>query len=172
MDLVGRDTFAKKIVAAALLRDEQQIGDRIGDDAVDLLWHRAIETSKTGLDVSHTDPELDRRECGRHGGVHVADHEDEVRARRDEDRLQPPHHLCRLHRVRGRADFEIEIGRRYLEVSKELPRQALVVMLPGMDQQWFEACHLPHLSDQRGDLHEVRAGAGHTDDTHAPTLSR
>src|SRR2546425_8475579 len=60
VDLVSGDPFTEKIFPTALLRDEEPVGDRIRQQAVDLLRHGAVEASKSGLHVRHRNPELDR----------------------------------------------------------------------------------------------------------------
>ena len=117
-------------------------------------------------------PELDRGEGGREGGVHIAYHEHQIRKRREEDRLEPSHDLCRLDRVRRRTDSEVEVGGRNLQVAEQLARHRLVIVLARVDEERDDRRVAAHLPDQRGDLHEVRTGAGNGDDAHeAQTLT-
>src|ERR1019366_2615415 len=48
MDPVRRNSLGQEVAAAAFLGDEQEIGNGIGHDAVDLLRHGAIETAESG----------------------------------------------------------------------------------------------------------------------------
>ena len=41
---------------AGFLRDEQEVGDRVAEDAVDLLGHRPVEAAQAGFDVGHLRP--------------------------------------------------------------------------------------------------------------------
>ena len=57
---------------------QQEIGEAIGDDAVDLLGHRHVEGPQPRLDVSDRHAELARRDRGSQCGVHVAVHDDHL----------------------------------------------------------------------------------------------
>ena len=65
--------FAAQVRKAARLGDQQQVRHGVGEQAVDLLRHRAVEAPQAGLHVDHLDPELHRGEGAGHGAVHVAE---------------------------------------------------------------------------------------------------
>jgi hypothetical protein len=67
--------------------EEQDLGELVGDDSVDLLGHRPVEAPETGLDVRERDPELRRSERSGQGRVDVARYEHEVGCLRDEHGL-------------------------------------------------------------------------------------
>ncbi len=53
MHPVGRDALACEVVVGAALGRVEQVGDLVGQDAVDLLRHAAVEAAQPGLDVHH-----------------------------------------------------------------------------------------------------------------------
>ena len=75
---------------------EEQIGELVGDDAVDLLGHRAVEAAQPRLEVGDRDPELGGDERRGERRVHVAGNDHEVRALASRHGLEPLHHARRL----------------------------------------------------------------------------
>ena len=78
---------------------EEQLGEVVGDDPVDLLGHRPVEAAQAGLDVGDRDPELRRAERRSQGRVDVAGNEDQVGALGAQDRLEPLEHPARSARA-------------------------------------------------------------------------
>ena len=68
----------RRLAIAARLGHEQQVGDRVGHEPVDLLRHRPVEAAEAGLDVRHRDPQLHRRQRAGDGRVDVAEHDRRV----------------------------------------------------------------------------------------------
>ena len=66
-NFLGRDAFVFQIVDAALLGDEKQAGNRIGQLAIDFLWHSHVEAAQSGLDVRHFNAQLHRFDPGYEG---------------------------------------------------------------------------------------------------------
>ena len=140
MDLLGGVPFAGQIVNAGGIRNQQQIGDRVGDNPVDLLGHRAVEAAQPRLDVGHRDPQFHRRERRGHGRVDVAHHHQPIEpaaANRPvlEHLLHPLQDAGRLHRVAARTDFQRDIGPPHAQFVEEDIGKILVVMLAGVDQR-------------------------------------
>jgi hypothetical protein len=106
VDRVLRVSLAEQVLARLGRVDEQQLGDGVGHDPVDLLGHRAVEAAQAGLDVADRHVELGRDERGRHRRVHVARHQHDVRLHLDQHRLQPLHQAGGLLRMRAGADLE------------------------------------------------------------------
>ena len=86
VDLVVRDPFLAKVFDSALFGDKQQVGQMVGDDAVDLFRHAAIEGTKTRFDVSDQRPGstgvIGNLGCNESAGdcrVNVADDDQQVR---------------------------------------------------------------------------------------------
>ena len=73
------DALAREVLAPAALGHEERVGDRVGQHAVDLLGHRAVERAQPGLDVRDRDPLLHRDERARDRAVDVADDHDDGR---------------------------------------------------------------------------------------------
>ena len=72
-DLDGaRHRLAREVARRDLRRREQQRAQMVGDDAVDLLGHRAIEGAHPRLDVGDRNLRLGRREGAGEGRVRVA----------------------------------------------------------------------------------------------------
>ena len=80
LHLSGIDPFAPQVFRAGGLGDEQQVGKRVGDDAVNFLRHRAVEATQTGLDVYHRNQQLGSRQCACQRAGHVAKHHDRLRS--------------------------------------------------------------------------------------------
>ena len=93
--LVG-DAFGAQVLDRLLAVQEEQLGEAVGDDPVDLLGHRQVEAAQAGLDVGDRDPHLDRGQRRRQGRVDVAGDDHQVGRLLDQDRLQPLHRPRRL----------------------------------------------------------------------------
>ena len=78
MDALGLDAFPAQVLDRIVRVGEQELGELVGDDAVDLLRHRAVEAPQARLDVCVRDAELDEHERRRKRRVDVARHEREV----------------------------------------------------------------------------------------------
>ena len=77
--LVG-DALRAQVVLGLGGVQEEQVGEVIDDDPVDLLGHRTVEAAQPGLDVADCDPEPIGTKARGQGGVDVAGNEHEVRA--------------------------------------------------------------------------------------------
>ena len=71
----------------------------IGEDAVVLFGHGAVEAAQAGFDVRHGDVEFHRRECPRERGVGVAVDQHPVRALAEQHFLDGDEHLAGLFAV-------------------------------------------------------------------------
>ena len=60
MNALRRNSFAQEIDSAAFLGNQEEIGNRICHDAVDLFRHGAVEAAQPGLNVNYLDPEFRR----------------------------------------------------------------------------------------------------------------
>jgi hypothetical protein len=162
-DTVSRLALSQQVGVAVGRGREQQRGDAVGDDAVDLLGHVPVARAQAGLGMHHRDVQLGGHQRGRHGGVHVAHHVDQARLTRLEHLLQPHHHRRGLGGVRARAHAQVLGGARHAQVIEEDLAHRVVVVLARVDDVVVDAaCHEGRV-DRRG-LHEVRTG---TDDREA-----
>ena len=160
MDAVAGNVFRAQVCHTAQLGDEQPVADRIGEDAIDLFGHRAIEAAQASLDVRDRNAELDRGQGARQRRVHVADDEDDVRFLPLEHWLEAFHNFGRLHGVRTGADFQILVRGWDLQLGEKTLRHLFVVVLAGVDEERIDVVALLDLPQERGDLHEVGPGAG------------
>ena len=124
-----------RLACGAALGGVQQVGDLIGEDAVDLLRHGAVVAAQSGLDVHHRHALLDRHQGAGQSGINVADHQHAGRLVRIEHRLEAAHDLGGLHGVGARAHLEIDIRLRQLQIGEQPVVHVRVVMLAGMHQQ-------------------------------------
>jgi hypothetical protein len=99
--LARRDALAGQVLVAGWLRGEEEVRDRVGQDAIDLLRHAPIEATQSRLHVRDRPPELHGGEA-RHRRVHVTHHQHHVGTDTLHDRLQAGHDVGDLgHRARG-----------------------------------------------------------------------
>jgi len=169
VNLLWRDAFSEQVLPSALLRHEEEVGDGIREQAVDLLRHGAVEASQPGLHVSHRNPKLYGGDGGSRRGVHVAHHEHQIRTDRIQDRFESSHHFGGLNRMRAGADTETEVEWLDIQVPEELLRHASIVMLAGVDEDRDDLGVALHLPDQGGELDEIGPGPDDVDDSHGPT---
>jgi hypothetical protein len=134
VDALLRDALALEVVHARALGDEEHVGDRVGQDAVDLLRHGAVEAAQAGLDVHQRHLELGRHQPAGDGRVHVADDEHGVRPLFQHDRLETLHDHRGLGGVGAAADLEVDVGPGDVQVVEERLAHLVVVVLAGMHQ--------------------------------------
>ena len=66
-DVVAGDALAGEVVDGVGRRHEQQVGDRVGDETVDLFGHLPVAAAQARLDVRHRQVELGGRRPPRRG---------------------------------------------------------------------------------------------------------
>ena len=162
---LDRAAFANEVLACLWRVDEQQIGYGVGQDAVDLLGHRAVERAQPRLDVADSNAQLGRHDRGGERRVDIAGNEHDVRPPLQQHGLEPLHD-ARCRRCMGASpDVEPDVGLANPEFVEEHLRHGGVVMLTGMDERVFERLGtLGQSRDDRRDLHEVGTGADDRDD--------
>jgi len=104
--------FARQVIDGGLCGAEEKVGNVVGDDAVDLLRHRAVEAAQAGLDVGEGQVQLGRGERAGQRRVGVAEDDHPVGRLLLEHRLQALQHLSGLASVRPGADAEVVVGLR------------------------------------------------------------
>ena len=107
----------------------------IDQDPVELLGHRTVKRAHSGLDVRHRDPRLCRRQGPGQRRVGVTVDEHEIGRRAFQNRLERGQHPRRLRGARAERDAELFVGRGQAELCEEDRRQAVVEVLPGVDEQ-------------------------------------
>ena len=159
-DARRRDSLAHEIVRGRALGDEEKIGDLIGQHAIDLFGHLAVEAAQPRLHVSDGRVLLGRDQAARERRVDVADDDHQARQQTVEHGLEAAHDLGRLHRVRPRADLEVEVGRRHFEIGEQPLVHCDVVVLAGMDENDIRQVRTPaERADERRHLHVIRSCA-------------
>ena len=119
LDALGRDAFAREVVGRRAFGRVEQIGDLVGQHAVDLLRHVAVEAAQSRLDVDDGDALLARDQAARERRVDVADDDDAARREIVEHGLEAPHDLGGLHRMRAGADLQVDVRWRQFEVGEK-----------------------------------------------------
>ena len=75
-DLSGATPSRREIVVGVGRRGPQQIGDRVGDEPVDLLRHRPVAAAQPGFEMGELQAEFFRDQRAGGGRVDVADNDD------------------------------------------------------------------------------------------------
>ncbi len=165
MHAVGRYALRAQILGRVTRWQEEEVGQAIRDDAIDLLGHRPIAAPQARLDVADADVQLRGHQRGRDRRVHVAVHEQQVGLALQQERLEALHDRGRLLRMGPRPDPEVIVGRRDPQLLEERVRHTGVVVLAGVDDHVLYA-PLHQRAIDGGELHEVRAGADDGEDAH------
>ena len=161
------DALGAQVLDRLVAVQEEQLGELVGDDPVDLLRHRAVEAAQAGLDVGDRDAHLRRGQRRRQGRVDVAGDDDQVGPLVGEHRLEPLHRARRLLGVAARADLEHVVGLGHAELLEEHVRHQPVVVLAGVDDGVTGVGQArPQRPDHRRRLDQVRPRADHVEDAH------
>src|SRR3972149_10351078 len=107
----------------------------IGYHPVDFFWHPPVEAAKTRLDMGHWNMKLCCRQSPGERRVGVPVNHDVVWLFFQQYYLNPLQHLGRLGPMRARANAEVVIGFRDVQLMEEHLAHVTVVVLPGMDQE-------------------------------------
>jgi asparagine synthase (glutamine-hydrolysing) len=159
-----RDAFAEKVGPAGGFGDEEEVSDRVRDEAVDLLRHGSVARAETSLDMDDGDLHLLGDDRSGEGGVDIADDEDGAGVFLFDDGFEAAHNLGGLLGVGAGAGFEVVVGRRNIEFAEEGAGHPVVVVLPGMDQDDAEIGVCAEGADKRREFHEIGAGAADAND--------
>ena len=153
-DFVVVDALADQVQVAIFRRREEEVGELVGHEAIDLFGHRAIEGAKPGFDVSDAHVQLGADERRGHRGIDVAVDEHEIRLPFQHDRFEARHDFSRLGGVRPGAHREIDVRLGNPELLEEDVRHERVVVLAGVDDRLPDAV-VPQRGDDRRRLHEI-----------------
>ena len=153
--LLGTNALAGEVVNPRPFGTEQQITDCIGENAVDLLGHRAVTAPQPRFDVNQRNAQLHRHQATSNRPVHVTDHQHGVRSGPKHHGLERLHNLRRLHGVASRTHFQVEVRLGNAQVMKEEPAHVLVIVLPRVNQQRLNGIASTIRGHQRRNLHEV-----------------
>ncbi len=161
VDSLPCHTFAEEVLLRFGRGSQQEVGELIGDKAVEFLRHRPVIRPQTSFNMSHLDPQLRGDQCGSDCRVHITIDHDPVRTTLEHGSFEADHDLRRLCRVRSGTDFEADIRPGDVELFEEDVRQIGVVVLPCVDESLANAGVLPQRTNDRGDFHEVGPGTDH-----------
>ena len=148
--------FGCEIGEGGVRRREQERRHVVRQDPVGFLGHRPIEGAQAGFDVRHRDEQLGGREGAGKRRVGVPIHDDHRRPGVEEHLLDGLQHPPGLRAVRGRADLQVDVGRRDAEALEERRRHGPVVVLAGVHQHFAHPGRAQR-GGERGRLHELRA---------------
>ena len=142
-------------------RRPQQVGDRIGDEPIDLLGHAPVAAAQARLEMHDRNPQLRADHRARGGRIDVADDDDPVRLARRAHTfsyaiITPP--VCSA--WRAAADFQVMVRLGQAQVPEERVRHVGVVVLAGMHDRRLAPGFGGKRVVERRDLHEVRARRG------------
>ena len=162
------DALAREVVMSRALGRVEQIRDLVGQHPVDLLRHRAVETSQPRLHVRHRHALLHRDQRAGERRIDVADDEDAGGMVRVEHRLEAPHHFGRLHRMRSGTDLQVDVRWRQTEAREQLIVHVDIVVLARMDEHRRQhrivhgerAQNGRHLHEVGTCTHHAKHGAG------------
>ncbi len=115
----GAMPSASEVRVRALLGREEVGREVVGDDAIDLLGHRAVEGAQSRFDVAEGNPLFRGNERDRRRGVDVSSDEDDVGSVLPADLLERRHDPGGLAGVRVGADLEVDVGPRHAELIEE-----------------------------------------------------
>ena len=173
VDAVGGVALAQQGLVAGGLGDEEQVGDGVGGQPVDLFGHAAVAAAQAGLDVDEHALQLLGSDGGGQRGVDIAHHQHAVGRVLGEFAFHGHHDPGGDFGVGAAAGFETGVGFGDAQFLEEDAVHARVAVLAGVDQS---VAHLPgplsECTDERGDLHEVGPGAGNQGDVDGGHVGR
>ena len=153
----------KQVLVRVRRRGEQKLGDLVGQNAVNLFRHRAVERPQARFHMGHWYQQFSTNHGRRHSRVHITINHHEVCGSSDEDRLERGHNGSRLRRVAARAHFQIDLGPGDAQLVEENGRHVGVEMLPGVYQYLPGDSGFGERRRDRRHLHEIRP---RSDDVH------
>jgi len=152
-------SFALQVRYTAWLGYQKQVRHGVGEQPVDLLWHRAVEAAKSCLDVRHRNAELDGSQRAGNRAVDISEHHSPVRPPLHQVRLVSLDDARRLDAMRTGSDVEMNVGRRNSKIAEENIRHGWVVVLTGVNDADREVRMCAQPADDGSKLHEVRTRA-------------
>src|SRR3984957_1873544 len=165
VDFVGRNALVLEVGISILRRSEQEIGESVCHDAVDLFRHGSIERTKPSFYVSHLNEQFRAHQRRGDRRINVPINENQVWLCVKHDRLKSTHDLSRLVRMTARTDLKVYIGLWNVQLREENIRHISVIMLAGVDQGLLRPTVLERPQHRRR-LHEVWSSAHDVQNVH------
>jgi hypothetical protein len=135
MNLGSRNALVSEVSDGVGAGNEEQTRQAVSDKAVDFLRHRQVEAAQPSLHMGDSDTHFGRNQSGCECGVHIAVDDHQIWLVLNEEILQCSHDGGSLVAVAARADAEIDVRARQLQLTEEHFRHLVVVVLAGMNQQ-------------------------------------
>ena len=145
---------------------EEQVRDLVGEQAVDLLGHGAVEGAQSGFDMRHGDQQLGANQGRGDGGVDVAVDKYQIGIFGQSRLLEAHHDLSRLPGVRAGADFEIDVGLGQGELLEKYLGHVGVVVLAGVHQHLTDIHFLSKHLHHRRYFHKIWSGTDDVENFH------
>src|SRR5262245_18339985 len=114
-----RYAFTRQVRQSSRFGDEQQVGDGISENPVDLLWHCPVETAQTRFDMHDRNTPFNRGERARHRALDISDHHCRGRSILEEMGFVGFENACGLDAVRSRSSTEMNVGCGNIELFEE-----------------------------------------------------
>jgi hypothetical protein len=157
--------FLEEVFDGGVLRDKKILREGVGEDAIDFFGHGAIKAAEAGFDVSDGDAKLDGGEGDGNGGVHIADHQNQIGLVFEEHRFDTLEDFGCLPGMRAGTDLEVDVRGGDAHLAEENVGKSVVVVLAGVYQNGIDFSGMAlHFADERGDFGEIGAGADNIDD--------
>src|SRR5215469_12857266 len=132
---VVHDPFASQLLYCRLGRTKQQRRKMVGNNAVDLLRHAAVETAQPSLHVRHRNVQLDRCQCAGEGRIGIAVNTHAIRPVGHQDILDFFQHSRRLRSLASRSHAQAVIRTWQWKLLEENVSHPEVIVLSGIQQQ-------------------------------------
>ena len=155
---VAADSLVGQVLDRVLRGAEQQAGDAVGDDAVDLLGHRPVVAAQSRLDVRNANAAFPRRHRAGECRIDIPGDDHQIGTKFGERVLE----LCC--RALRRARVKLDVRPRQRQLGKEDVFQERVVVLTRVDEPLLDVSTPLERRVDRGHLHVVRPGADDVDD--------
>ena len=164
------EALGGEVAAGDLGGGQQEVCGVVGEDAVVLLGHAAVEGAQPGFEVGDLEVHLHCGEGAGEGGVGVAVDEGPVRLVLLEDLVHPGEHRAGLAAVGAGTDGEVHVRCRDPQVREEDVAHRGVVVLSGVDDDVLDVVPLRGGIRDRGELDELWARTHDGQDLHASLL--
>ncbi len=147
--------FGEQIFVTIGRRRPEHARQRIRDEPVQFLGHGPVAAAQAGFKMDDGNGELGAGQRASGGGIDVANDHQPVWPVGQGHFFIGDHHAAGLFGMAARADAEMEIGLRQLQVREEGTGHIRVIMLAGMDQHRRKAGVRRERVPERRDLHEI-----------------
>jgi hypothetical protein len=164
MDGFAGAALFEEVVDGILFGDKEIVGDGVGEDAVDLFGHGAVEAAEAGFDVGDANAEFDSSEGDGDGGIDVPDDENEMGLVLEKHGFDALKDFGRLGGVGAGTDLEIDVRRGDAHLLEEDVGEFFVVVLARVDEDGLDLGMALHFAHEGSDFGEVGARSDDIED--------